>query len=318
MAEGSQQSQKRINHTWTAEEDKVLVECLSELGSCWKGDNSFKAGYSAAVEKMMHLRIPGCSLRSIPHITSRVKLLKKQYNAIHDMVGGNGGSGFGWNDAKKMIDVEKEIFDDWVKSHHTAKGLYNKPFPHYEALGIIFGNDVASGGNSECPQESVTHLESQHAFVDESGNVFDEYLDQSGDYIPAPCQETEVPENVTEEQVEAPSISVANARKGKKRQRTPDPVVVEVVGVMNRISQNYEKTTNTMDKLVACFEQQHAGSNRRMSIITEIEKFEDLTMEQMLHVAVKLGKDSNLTDIFMQCDDGKRRCMLSGLLSDYI
>ncbi|XP_061336444.1 uncharacterized protein LOC133283580 [Gastrolobium bilobum] len=177
MAEGSQQSQKRSNHTWTAEEDKVLIECLSEIGPCWRGDNDFKAGYSSAMEKMMHQRIPGCSLRSIPHITSRVKLLKKQYNAIHEMVGGNGGSGFGWNDAKKMIDVEKEIFDEWVKSHPTAKGLYNKPFLHYEALGTIFGKDVASGGNAECPQESVNHLERDHAFLDESGTVFDDYLD---------------------------------------------------------------------------------------------------------------------------------------------
>lgn len=50
-----------------------------------------------------------CTLKSTLHIESRVKQLKKHYNAICEMKGPRGGSGFGWNDKDKMIVVEKEI-----------------------------------------------------------------------------------------------------------------------------------------------------------------------------------------------------------------
>lgn len=42
---------------------------------------------------------------------------------------GPGARDFGWDDAKKMIKVEKEIYRQWCKCHSTAVGLYNKPFP---------------------------------------------------------------------------------------------------------------------------------------------------------------------------------------------
>ncbi|XP_061346272.1 uncharacterized protein LOC133291932 [Gastrolobium bilobum] len=151
MAEKDSQSSKRINHTWTTEEDRVLVECLVNSSLMWKGDNGFKAGFPDHLEKMMAEKIPGCTLKGTPHITSRIKLLKRHYNAIAEMMGPNGGSGFGWNHRDKMIDVEKEIFMDWVKHHPNAKGLYKKPFPHYYALGPIFGKDMANGEHVEGP-----------------------------------------------------------------------------------------------------------------------------------------------------------------------
>uniref|UniRef100_A0A9I9EKR9 Retrotransposon protein n=1 Tax=Cucumis melo TaxID=3656 RepID=A0A9I9EKR9_CUCME len=37
-------------------------------------------------------------------------------------------SGFGWNNQKKYIITEKELFDNWVRSHPATKRLLNKPF----------------------------------------------------------------------------------------------------------------------------------------------------------------------------------------------
>ena len=44
-----------------------------------------------------------------PHIKSRVKLLKKQYDVIVEMLGSR-ASGFGWDDKEKEILAMKEIF----------------------------------------------------------------------------------------------------------------------------------------------------------------------------------------------------------------
>ncbi|XP_061336959.1 uncharacterized protein LOC133284024 [Gastrolobium bilobum] len=318
MAADSQQSTKRINHQWTAEEDKVLVECLSDLGLCWKGDNDFKAGYSNVVEKMMHNKIPGCNLRASPHITSRVKLLKKQYNAIAEMVGHNGESGFGWNDTKKMIDVERQIFDDWAKSHPSAKGLYNKPFPHYDILGTIFGKDVATGSHSVGADDVIREMERDPAMYDDSGTPFDDYLDISGDYIPTHLEDPPMPDIPAEEVVQPSSpVSTASARKGKKRKKSEDPFSVEMVDVMKDLTQVYRKSTDNIDKLVSCFQHQADGSNRRMSIMDEIEKFDYLPSPQMVHIGVQFGRDRDLTDIFMQCSEEKKKQILAGMLDNF-
>ncbi|KAK2639726.1 hypothetical protein Ddye_027521 [Dipteronia dyeriana] len=81
----------------------------------WKADNgTFKPGFLQQIEKMMSDKIPGCGLRAQPHIDSRIKLLKKQYHAISEMLGPS-ASGFGWNDDLKCVVVEKNVFDEWVK-----------------------------------------------------------------------------------------------------------------------------------------------------------------------------------------------------------
>ncbi|XP_038887032.1 uncharacterized protein LOC120077200 [Benincasa hispida] len=75
----------------------------------------------------------------------------------------NAYSGFGWNDEFKYVEVEKEVFDVWVRFHPNAKGLRHKPFPHYDELSIVFGKDRAIGEGSDTPydQASATdeHLE---------------------------------------------------------------------------------------------------------------------------------------------------------------
>ncbi|KAL0544289.1 hypothetical protein IC582_019402 [Cucumis melo] len=139
-------SNRAPRHVWTREEEGTLVECLMELVSMggWKSDNgTFRPGYLAQLVRMMAEKLLGCQVRATTVIDCRIKTLKQTFQAIAEMRD-PACSGFGWNDEEKCIVAEKELFDNWVRSHPAAKGLLNKPFPYYDELTYVFGRDRAT------------------------------------------------------------------------------------------------------------------------------------------------------------------------------
>ncbi|XP_038981116.1 uncharacterized protein LOC120110364 [Phoenix dactylifera] len=107
----------KCNKKWGYVEDAKLVEVLVELVNRkgWRGDNeTFRSGYLQQLERLMEEKLPGCGLRATPHIESWVKLLKKQYNAVTEMLETN-CSGFGWDDINKCVTCEVDTFKEWVK-----------------------------------------------------------------------------------------------------------------------------------------------------------------------------------------------------------
>ncbi|XP_031744343.1 uncharacterized protein LOC116404989 [Cucumis sativus] len=97
---------------------------------------------------MMVAKLPGCNVHATTVIDCRIKTLKRSYQEIAEMRGPSCG-GFGWNDDVKCIVAEKELFDNWVRSHPAAKGLLNKLFPYYDELAYVFGKDRAMGTHAE-------------------------------------------------------------------------------------------------------------------------------------------------------------------------
>ncbi|KAA0042063.1 retrotransposon protein [Cucumis melo var. makuwa] len=123
------------------------MELVSMEG--WKLDNgTCQPGYLAQLVRMMAKKLPRCQVRATTVIDCRIKTLKRTFQAIAKMRG-PACSGFEWNDEEKFIIAEKELFDNWVRSHPAAKGLLNKPFPYYDELTYVFGRDRATGRFAE-------------------------------------------------------------------------------------------------------------------------------------------------------------------------
>ena len=102
---------KRI---WFVEEEAMVVDILYEMnGFGWKLDTDHKSGYLNFIEKEMVKKQPNCDLKADPHIKSKVKILKKQLNNILDIQ--QHGSDFGWDNEKKMVVGDKDVFMEWAK-----------------------------------------------------------------------------------------------------------------------------------------------------------------------------------------------------------
>lgn len=106
---------RTAHHTWTNVEDVALVRCLHTLTDDlkWKGDNMlFRPGYLVQLEKMLEKELSESNVKAEPHIESRIRLLKRQYNAIVEMIANR--TCFRWNDLKKCVTASKDVYDEWV------------------------------------------------------------------------------------------------------------------------------------------------------------------------------------------------------------
>ncbi|CAI8606695.1 unnamed protein product [Vicia faba] len=109
-------------------------------------------------------------------------------------------SGFGWDDAKKMIVVEKEVYSQWCKSHPTATGLYGKLFPHFNNLDVVFGKDKAYDHASESPAEHAYNIMKEF-FQPTQGSEFEFNLNEGEENY----YESQIPETPTYTDTQAPS-----------------------------------------------------------------------------------------------------------------
>ena len=123
---------------WTPTEDRALVTTISDLLDLggWKADNGqLKNGAWAKVESIMQLKLSGCNKKAKPHIDSCVKLLRKQYDAITEILGPSASS-FGWNDEGKFVTCPQTVCDDWVKVTILPSFIITRIVPAAASLNV--------------------------------------------------------------------------------------------------------------------------------------------------------------------------------------
>ncbi|KAC9255295.1 hypothetical protein E3N88_46124 [Mikania micrantha] len=111
---GTRKKQKK----WNEKEDEKLVAAMLDVlnsGSNYKSDNGFKPGFFNAVEQQLAISLPNAGIKAKPHIESRIKTMKNNWSAVHDMLSWNNTSGFGWDYNNDMLDAPQPVWQAYIQ-----------------------------------------------------------------------------------------------------------------------------------------------------------------------------------------------------------
>jgi hypothetical protein len=95
---------------------------MRSLDPKWRNDGSFKNGYILELEARLGEKLPNAKNLAIPHVDSRLRYFKTKYGALEQMLS---KSGFTWDDNKKMLQCEKQQYEDHCKVHLFPNSLKN-------------------------------------------------------------------------------------------------------------------------------------------------------------------------------------------------
>ncbi|KAJ9538564.1 hypothetical protein OSB04_031297 [Centaurea solstitialis] len=172
----SMTSHNRHYRNWSPNEEAKLVEALVNMTNtgAFKADNGFKTGYLQHLEQAMKVSLPTSGLLANPHIASKYKTMKKDWQCVYDMVNGSNTSGFGYDSKKKCVTAEDPVWEAYHQVHKDASRWKNKSFPYYEDLCIVFGKDRAQGNRAR----DFVEME-QEVNVEETQESDDDLLDSN-------------------------------------------------------------------------------------------------------------------------------------------
>ncbi|KAI9113554.1 hypothetical protein K1719_015481 [Acacia pycnantha] len=139
-------------------------------------DNGFKSGYANALRDHDGGQATGCGIKATPHITSRLKTLKRLWQTAYDIIYGPNTSGFGWDPETKLVTSDEDVWDEYLKEQferrlsvtahysvlhcHTYATSMNdrcfpmlgQPFSHF-----VFTNPIVDLSNFEALTSNLGH-----------------------------------------------------------------------------------------------------------------------------------------------------------------
>ncbi|PPD77685.1 hypothetical protein GOBAR_DD25390 [Gossypium barbadense] len=127
----SSQASRGSKRKWVPEEDAALVSCMVDLHNVgtFNADTGFKAGYLNELERMLQTVLLNAMLKAKPNIESRVRLLKREWSIVYDMLNGQNNSGFGWDEHRQLVVAEDTVWESYLK---IREEIETKGVPHLQ------------------------------------------------------------------------------------------------------------------------------------------------------------------------------------------
>ena len=112
----SSQASRGSKRKWIPEKNAALVSCMVDLHNVgtFNADTGFKAGYLNELEKMLEKALPRAMLKAKPNIESRIRLLKREWSIVYDMLNGQNNNGFGWDEHRQLVVAEDAVWNSYL------------------------------------------------------------------------------------------------------------------------------------------------------------------------------------------------------------
>ncbi|MFQ6666150.1 hypothetical protein Gotur_032624 [Gossypium turneri] len=140
-------SSRGTKRKWVPEEDAALVSCMVNLHNVgiFNADTGFKA-------------------------ESRIRLLKRDWSIVYDMLNGQNNSGFGWDDHRQVVIAEDA-------SHKEAGQFRHRSFPYYNQLTAIYAKDRATGKDAQTAADVIEEINAKDVPTADINEERNEYYD---------------------------------------------------------------------------------------------------------------------------------------------
>ncbi|CAH9072184.1 unnamed protein product [Cuscuta epithymum] len=298
---------KRSNHQWSPHEDIILIDgCLEFINQGWKAENGFKTGFYQQLQKWMSAKIPGCHITGDPHIKNRLRHLKMQYKEFSMM---RDASGFGWNEERKMVTCDDEVWTSWIKSHKDATHLRYKSFPYFDELAMIFGNEWASGDKCESPAEMVTALgKGSDALTGGSMSkkaVQDDFFGVAVDLESMNDHIFSTPD-INKNKKRATSVPIKEEFSGSKKSKKSgsfDKHAEDFQQKMERIMELCATSNKQFEKMSTFFDRFNAADDSKPHILDMIMNIPNLSKENAIRAFGIISASKGKTDSFLLMPD---------------
>ncbi|XP_052883577.1 uncharacterized protein LOC128292720 [Gossypium arboreum] len=138
----------------------ALVACMVDLHNAgtFNADTGFKAGYLNELEKMIEKVLPNAMLKAKPNLESRIRILKRDWSIVYDMLSGKNNSGFGWDEHRQLVVAEDAVWNSYISSHKEAAQFRHRSFPYYDQLTAIYAKDRATGKDAQTAADIIEEI----------------------------------------------------------------------------------------------------------------------------------------------------------------
>ncbi|KAI3779031.1 hypothetical protein L2E82_08467 [Cichorium intybus] len=217
----------RNYRNWTPSEDAKLVDALVNMVNMggFKANNGFKSGYLQHLENALKETIPNSGIMGKPHIESRIKTMKNDWQVVYDMVNGTNTSGFDYDSDRHCVYAEAAVWESYIEIHKKAGKWRNKTFPHFQELCNVFGKDRAQGNRAK----DFVQMENDANLEEENQQMEDEF------------------ERPVEVSPNTPTNTNSSVRLKKRKSRV-DPIVEGITTAATLLEKGLQQAATTLNQ----------------------------------------------------------------------
>ncbi|PPD99267.1 hypothetical protein GOBAR_DD03700 [Gossypium barbadense] len=206
---------------WVPEEDAALVSYMVDLHNVgtFNADTGFKAGYLNELEKVLEKALPNAMLKARPNIESRIRVLKRDWSIVYDMLNGLNNSGFGWDEYRQLVVAEDAVWNSYLNSHKEAGQFRHRSFPYYNQLTTIYAKDRVTGKDAQTTADVIEEINVQDVPTTDINEERNEFYDCEADVS---LDDMDV--SATEPQLDSHQGGSTSSKKKKKNSDASDHI----------------------------------------------------------------------------------------------